>query len=343
MCPSRASSPHRVTFCSVLQIAVLMAANNQATLSGLSPAGLEAKLSFFAMNTKVTVTLADRTQSRRLQEVRDLFAAFENRFSRFRADSELGNLNRRGAGKVSVSPEMIDLLEECRHFSEATGGIFNPLILGQLEASGYTRSFEWIKDGVSRSTARRSLVPALEIELDFAGNEVMLPEGTRLDFGGIGKGYAVDRSVELLGDGGYLIDAGGDIFASGCNAQGEPWRIDVANPRQPNESLATLALVDQAVATSWTVKRRWRVGDSDGFANHLIDPRNGVPVENGVLGVTVVAGSTAAADVFAKTALILGSDAGPDFLSQQGADGLMVLEDGTLIATPKWPAQLAQV
>ncbi len=318
-----------------------MAATNQAILSGLAPAGLEAKLCFFAMNTKMSVTLSDRTQSRSLQRVRDFFTAFESRFSRFRPNSELGNLNHRCTRTVGVSPEMIDLLEACRHFSEATDGVFNPLILGQLEASGYTRSFEWIKDVVSPASIRGSSVPGFEVELDFVSNEVGRPEGSRLDFGGIGKGYAVDRAAEFLGDVGFLIDAGGDMFASGCNPKGHPWRIDVADPRRPGESLAFLALTDQAVATSWTVKRRWRVNNNDGWAHHLIDPRDGLPVRNGVLGATVVADSTTAADVFAKTALILGPGAGLDFLCSQRAEGLIVMEDGTLITTPMWPGLLA--
>ena len=318
-----------------------MAAINKFNLPALSTAQLEAKLSFFAMNTDVSVTLSDWAQSQRLAKVRALFETFENRFSRFRAHSELCNLNRHGGGSMNVSLEMIDLLEECQHFCGITAGVFNPLILRQLEASGYSRSFELIKDGGSLGSINSSPVSEFQVELDFSTREVRLPAGTRLDFGGIGKGYAVDRAVELLGDGGYLIDAGGDIFASGCNPSGRPWRIDVANPARLNESLATLALVDQAVATSWTVKRRWCVGNGHGFANHLIDPRSGLPVDNGVLGVTVVADSTASADVFAKSALILGHGAGSDFLTSQGCSGLMVMSDGTVITTPTWPAHLA--
>jgi thiamine biosynthesis lipoprotein len=298
---------------------------------------LEARSSFRVFNTEVQVTLADWQHSHLLPRVEAHFRRFEARFSRFLPDSELSRFNGRSDPTFAVSDGMYDLLAACRDFHQQTNGIFNPLIIDNLEAAGYDASFERLAGHRVTAKMPPAAPPALDcLELDPVRRTATLPLGLRLDFGGIGKGYAVDQAVSLLSEaGGFLLDAGGDIYGSGFAHQGATWRIEVADPAAPDESLCVVSLTDQAIATSWTTKRRWRAGA--GWAHHLIDPRTGRPTDERVIGATVIAPTTTQADVFAKSALILGPEQGPAFLESQAVHGLLVLADGSQIRTSGWP------
>ncbi len=299
--------------------------------------GLDARHSFCAFNTEVNLVAADWRHSHLFGSLETLFTRYEARFSRFLPTSELWRFNHRVSERDRVSAEMRELLKRCRYFSSITGGIFNPAILTNLEDAGYDRSFELI-GGTSRLRPRPP-VPAFEsLLIDGGTREVSLSLPFGVDFGGIGKGNAVDEAQALLPAGsGFLIDAGGDIFAAGRGPGGTPWLIDVADPREPDRVIARVELVDQAIASSWTTRRRWRC--AAGEAHHLIDPRTGLPAESGLVGATVIAARTDEADVFAKTALILGPEAGIDFLKRMGVDGLLIGEDGTQLHTTGWPGE----
>jgi thiamine biosynthesis lipoprotein len=298
--------------------------------------GLEARASFRAFNTDIEVKLADWRHAGLLGRTEAYFHAFEARFSRFRPDSELSQFNNRSAESAAVSPQMADLLFECNRYYHQTSGIFDPQVIDGLEAAGYDKSFERLE-----RRPRLQLPPfvsqqRLQLQVDTEHCVATLPLGLRLDLGGIGKGWAVDGAAELLSEaGGFLVDAGGDIYASGRTATGEPWRIDVANPLAPAEVLDSVWLTDQAIATSWTTRRRWQV--AGGWAHHLIDPRTGLPSRSGVAGATVIAPSTTQADVFAKCSVILGPRAGLAFLQEQAVQGLLILSDGSQVSTPDWP------
>lgn len=131
----------------------------------------------------------------------------------------------------------------------------------------------------------------------------------RLDLGGIAKGWAADIAAQRLAKAGpALIDAGGDIAVSGPMADGSPWPIAIANPFAPEDSLGLLLLVRGAVATSGRDYRRWTRGGVE--QHHIIDPRTGQPAQTDVLSATIVAPDGPAAEMAAKVALILGSQAG---------------------------------
>lgn len=301
--------------------------------SGVS---LEARRDFRCFNTDVAIQVSDWRWTQLLPAVEAFLHNFESRFSRFLPDSELSRFNRREAASVRVSEEMLALLAECLRLHRLTGGVFNPLVLESLEAAGYNASFERLRPVKQASSAVAA--PGLDrLQLDKEDGFVSLDVGLRLDFGGIGKGYAVDAASSLLEEAaGYLIDAGGDIYAAGSAPNGGPWRIDVVDPASPDTRLDVVALSDQAIATSWTTRRRWQT--RDGWAHHLIDPRTGLPADSGVIASTVVAQRAVDADVFAKCALILGPSDGLRFLESQDAHGLLVLSNGSVQRTPGWPS-----
>jgi len=305
------------------------------TINGLS---LQAKQSFRAFNTDVSITLADWRDSGLLAGVEAFLHDFESRFSRFIPDSELSRFNGRQQPVAGVSPEMLALLKECVRLHRRSDGIFNPLIIEALEAAGYTTSFDQLHQRDSWHRPAPGKPPSLDcLRLDLARSQAELPLGLRLDFGGIGKGYAVDAAASLLDAAqGFLVDAGGDMYASGFGPDGAPWRIDVSDPYDSESAIDAVCISNRAIATSWTTRRRWQV--TGGWAHHLIDPRSGRPAESGVIGSTVIAHLAVEADVYAKCALILGPEAGLTFLQERACEGLLVLQDRSQKHTPGWPS-----
>lgn len=293
---------------------------------------------FRAMNTSVELFAIDPRFAPNLAGAENVFHEEEQRFSRFREDSELSRLNARITTASAISQEMFEILSLAREFHVVTGGVFDPAVLPRLEAAGYDRSFERVvRDAGAVVNAEEPASHSMsEMRLDRTRLIFEAPAGLRIDLGGIGKGYTVDEAAAQLSPiHDFLVSAGGDMYASGTGPGGDGWLASVANPFDLEEDLSVLNLRDQALATSTTAIRRWQRGDK--IMHHLIDPRTAKPTENGVLSVSVIAPSAAQADVFAKTALILGLEQGGRFLESQRTPGMFVLSDGSCAWTAHWP------
>jgi thiamine biosynthesis lipoprotein len=293
----------------------------------------EVTRSFAAMNTQVNAAVCTppsgvAAAEAALDDIVALFRDAEDRFSRFRPESELSRLNRAAGAPFAASPELFDLVTAAVEFAERTGGWFDPTILPDLVAAGYDRSFETLSGG-SPCTAPAPRPNWSAIRLDRAGRIITLPERAALDLGGIGKGWTADRAAALLqGFSGFIVDAGGDIVTHGAQSDGSPRPVGIADPFDDSRDLAVLAMTGGAVCTSSTRRRRW---ESDGRpSHHIIDPATRRPAASGVVAATVRADDAATAEVLAKVAVILGGRQALTMVScWPGTAGFLVFEDGT--------------
>jgi thiamine biosynthesis lipoprotein len=172
-------------------------------------------------------------------------------------------------------------------------------------------------------------VPGLDAVIrDKQQQTLCLPYGCQLDFGGIAKGWAAHRvMLGLHAVGPALFSAGGDIAISGLRADGTPWKIGVDDPFRPGEYIEMLYVGAGGIATSGKDYRRWtRSGVPQ---HHIIDPRTAQPAATNVLTATVLAPDAMIAEAVAKAVLILGSEAGLEWLDADNElAGLLVLDDG---------------
>jgi thiamine biosynthesis lipoprotein len=293
---------------------------------------------FHAMGTTITLLLPERKAEIGSKLVRGLFMEWELTLSRFLPESELSRLNRHTGGPVRVSALLYRVTATALAAARATGGLYDPTLLDQLQQIGYDRSFDELP-GILQAASYQGQPGGgwRDIQLDPCTHCVTLPPEVRLDFGGIAKGMAVDAALECLRNTGItpaLVNAGGDLSVEGLPPQENTWPIAV----EGKETTWTIPLRRGAMATSGISRRRWIQGRKR--RHHLLDPQTGLPVQGDLWTVTVVAPRCEQAEVAAKVAFILGREKGSDFLRKHQLAGLFVSTDGSWQAVEPWPVRL---
>ena len=257
---------------------------------------------FNSMSTIVKLSIDRELFANDMMPVYKLFTQIEDTCSRFRQDSELARLNKRVGEEVEVSPIMFAILKAALRFFEETGGVFNPGILEAIENSGYSQSIELVR-GQNFFLFEKEPSPVL-------GQPFVLNEQTqtvilfsKIDLGGIAKGWVIDQAADVLGRLGFgFINVGGDIRVFGKLPR--PLNIGIENPFNPSVMISSIQVNAGAVATSTSMKRRWKVNSEE--KHHLIDPRTGKPSDSYIVSATVTAMTALEADILAKCVLISG-------------------------------------
>ncbi|MHB8059605.1 MAG: FAD:protein FMN transferase [Gaiellaceae bacterium] len=267
---------------------------------------------FHAMGTTIELLLeaeeGERAQSA-LLAVQEEFERLEAMLTRFRPSSELSRLNREG--RIVAPPDLERVVALALEAREHSGGRFDPTVYDAVAQAGYDRSFELVA-GKAGGDGYNGARCGGEVTIDAESGTIELEPGFHLDLGGIGKGYSVDRAVEILAVAGpCLVNAGGDLAVRGDKL----WPVGI-------EDGPTLELARGAIATSGRDRRHWRRGDEE--RHHLIDPVTGRPAASDLLRVTVVASSAVEADILAKTLFI----GGEKEAAEAGIPALLVGADG---------------
>lgn len=232
--------------------------------------------------------------------------AFEQKYSRFRDDSLISEINRQaGRAWVAIDTETESLLALCDQFHFLTEGILDPTLLPAIKL-WYGRPAGLPLPSESEIAQAMRTVGWSKVQR--RPGAVLLPEvGMCLDFGGFGKEYAVDAVAALAKRHGIvscLVDFGRDIFALGAPPDGPTWRIGLEDPRAPGTTWGSVAVCDQAVASSGSYRRFFeRAGRRYG---HIVDPRTGQPSIRATLAVNVVASSCLEAGALATAGCVLG-------------------------------------
>jgi thiamine biosynthesis lipoprotein len=279
--------------------------------------------SFWAMGTTVECLLESEAEAApAFETVETEFERLEAILSRFRLDSELSQLNR--AGRLEVGPDLLAVTQLALEARERSGGRFDPTIHDALVAAGYDRSFEFLaREGPAGSEEAPRCHG--DVTIDKPAGTIELEDRVRLDFGGIGKGYAVDRACALLSAWGpCLVNAGGDLAVRGRPRTG-CWPIGVETP----DGTISLALEDGALATSGRDRRRWRRGGTE--RHHLIDPTTGKASDSDLLRVSVAAPSAVEAEVLAKSLFLAGEQDAAFEAAKLGLAAVLVTEDGRTV------------
>jgi FAD:protein FMN transferase len=283
------------------------------------------KLSFQAMNTacRVTFSTPNPNLAREFQaEVLQWVAGFEARYSRFINDSLIGRINlAAGLHWVEVDPETEALFNLCQEMVFFTRGVFDPTALPLIRLWNWKAKPPVIpsSDGIRRA---QELVGWNKLQRRPGG--IFLPQkGMCLDLGGIGKEYAVDRVLTLALDRGIndvLVDFGADVRVHGQPPEKGAWHIGLEDPNNPGHVWVGVAVTNHAVATSGDYLRHF-VHQGRRYG-HILDPRSGYPVDNGILAVSIIAPHCTFAGILSTSVCVLGPKDGTALIGLcPGVDG----------------------
>jgi thiamine biosynthesis lipoprotein len=282
-----------------------------------------------ASDNEVQVDGADEARARVAAEaaIADV-RRIEAKYSRYRDDSLTTRINgAAGGAPVAIDDETAALLAYADRCFAQSGGRFD-ITSGVLRrAWDFRRQPPRVPDAAALSAALPLIGWA---DVEWTKRTIRLPRaGMEIDFGGIGKEYAADRMATICVEHGVahgLVNLGGDVRAIGAQSNGAPWRVGIRHPREAGKTIASVELVDGAVATSGDYERFFEIGGRRYC--HILDPRTGMPVAHWqsvsvVAPLCIVAGSC-------STMAMLMEAGGEAFLAQQGLSYIAVAPDGSL-------------
>jgi len=279
----------------------------------------------FAMDTVMSFTAygpkAEAAVDAAMKEIERLDALL----STGNESSEISQLN--AAGSFLISEDTLKLLEEAESILQSTGGLFDVTVYPLMQLWGFPTGDYRVPTQEEISNTL-SLVDAAQIQIE--GAQVTLGSGQQVDLGGIAKGYASDRVMELYREYGVtsgMVSLGGNIETLGTKPDGTDWKIGIRNPEIAATSdigsgtedvLLALEVENRAVITSGGYERYFEENGETYI--HILDPRTGYPADSGLLSVTVVSEKGMLADALSTSLYIMGEADAAEYWRVPGND-----------------------
>ena len=253
----------------------------------------------------------------------------DREMSPFKPESELSRINREAADHpVPISAEMFDILSRSIEFSKLSGGAFDITFSSVGYMYDYRRHIKPTDSEIEKSLPGINYRHLL-LDKDKQTIRFSRP-GTRIDLGGIGKGYAVDNCIALLKKRGIthaLVTAGGDSRVLG-DREGRPWMVGIRDPRRKDNVVAVIPLINSAISTSGDYERFFEV---DGVRyHHILNPKTGRSA-TGVHSASVIGPDATTTDGLTKPVFILGPEKGLKLIeSIPGVDAVIIDAEGRM-------------
>ncbi len=290
----------------------------------------------FAMDTFMSFTATGTESEEAVNAVMQEIQRLDRLLSTGNPDSEVSTINANGGGSLSVDTR--EILSAAMNINAATGGLFDFTVYPLMELWGFA-SKEYHVPSDEEISALLPLVDASKVQLQ--NGKVLLGKGQMIDFGGIAKGYASSRAMDIFREKGItdgMVSLGGNVQTIGNNPDGNRWRIAVQEPgNERGVYLGVLDVSGKAVVTSGGYERYF---EEDGQTYiHILDPRTGRPAESDLLSVTVVSADGTLADGLSTSLFIMGREQAVKFWrgSRQAYgmefDMLLAADDGKIYVT----------
>lgn len=286
------------------------------------------------MGTRITVELWVDDPAKAGPAIEAVLAEMrhiDESMSTYKPTSEVSQVNAHAAdGPMPISKELFDLLVTAKEYSRLTDGAFDIT----YASVGYLYDFrKRIRPSEAQIDKSLPAVNYQHILLDPEHQTVQFSQkGVRIDLGGIAKGYAVDRGIDVLKSMGMTrayVSAGGDSRIIG-DRFGKPWIVGIRDPRKgPGEALLRVPLVNAAISTSGDYERFF---DEGGVRyHHIIDPHTGHSASK-VRSATIIGPTATRTDGLSKTAFVLGPDEAMKIYNRiDDIDAIIVKLDGRVV------------
>ncbi|MEO8016685.1 MAG: FAD:protein FMN transferase [Pseudomonadota bacterium] len=266
---------------------------------------------------EVLVEIADESDARSIAAAAAACAwRIEARFSRYRNDNIVARINGSAGTPVEVDDETANLLDFAALMHQLSDGMFD-ITSGVLRRA-------WTFDGGDRTPTRGDIDNLLPLigwsKVCWDRPRITLLPGMQIDFGGIGKEYAVDQAtqaISAMSRAAVLVNFGGDLAVTRARDGGRPWRIGIEGIVAGATRAARLVdLTTGAITTSGDTYRYVELNGQR--LPHILDPRDGMPVRGAPRSVTVAAPNCTNAGMLSTLAMLRGAGA-EQFLESEGA------------------------
>lgn len=273
----------------------------------------------------------------RIDEAIEEVKRIEKILTTYNEESQTNQINAMaGIAPVQVDQEVYDLIERSLRISALTQGAFD-ITYGSMDKSlwNFDKNMTSLPDEATAKAMVR-LINYRNVLLNKENHTVFLKEkGTRIGFGGIGKGYAADRAKVVMQKAGVvngIVNAAGDLTVWGKQPSGEAWTIGIADPDKKQLPFASIQLSDTSVATSGNYEKFVMI-DGQKYS-HTIDPKTGYPV-HGIKSVTIICSSAEIADAMATPVMVMGIKAGLNLINQVKNIACIIIDDNNTLYTSK--------
>ncbi|MCE1251958.1 MAG: FAD:protein FMN transferase [Anaerolineae bacterium] len=268
-----------------------------------------------------------------LQQAMDQCAFYNALLSKTVEGSDVWRINHAGGEPVPVSQHTLTILKTAAEISEASQGAFNIAVGPVINLWRFTSGEAKVPDGESIKTLI-SHADCSKIKLQ--GDAVTVPAGMEIDLGGIAKGYITDRIADFLRERGVfraILNFGGTVVTLGSKPDGTPWIVGLQHPagEHGKKCWAAVPCSDESVVTSGVYERGFYVNGVR--YHHIVDPRTGWPVQNGVDCVTVCSKNSLLADGLTTALFVLGPEQGLNLAERFHVHAVYLERDGKISYT----------
>lgn len=275
------------------------------------------------------------------QKIDARLARINAAMSTYQPQSEISRFNRWAdpTQPFHVSEDFLKVFIVARYLHQLTGGAWDGTVDPLVTLWGFGRKAP-INDLPDPLEIQKRLktVGFDKISVTEDGDLLKTDPDLTMDMASIAKGYGVDQVAELISREGFenfLVEIGGEVFASGVHPDGKPWMVGVNRPNSTadtNDVFLSLPLRDQAMATSGDYRIFFEKNGKR--YSHILDPRTGWPAANNTVSASVIADDCAFADGLATAVMVMGADAGIDLVNDvEGVEAIVIVrgDDGDLI------------
>ncbi|HHW95496.1 MAG TPA: FAD:protein FMN transferase [Mogibacterium sp.] len=308
------------------------------TQTGCKREGWSVTETNYMLDTMCTITIYEMKEGGEeeakdaIDKAYDLCSKLEEKLSRTKEGSDISKLNKAG-GWVKVSDDTLEVVKSGIRYSKISGGVFDITIGGLTELWDFHSENPILPDD---KDLRNAVGHVSYKNITINGNKLRLKDPkTKIDLGGIAKGYIADRMVDLLEKEGVtsgIVNLGGNVVCIGGKPGDEDFNIGVEAPfSDGKELIGSLKVKDKTLVTSGVYERSFDLNGKN--YHHILSTATGYPVETDLDAVTLVAdkGHSMDIDALSTICLIKGAEKGMKFIEKmKGIEAIFILSDGTV-------------
>jgi thiamine biosynthesis lipoprotein len=293
----------------------------------------------FYFDTVISIAIYDSENETILDGCMKMASHYDQLLSAQKEGSDIWNVNHAKGKPVTVDSDTADLLQKALYYARLSGGRFDPTLGGVSSLWNFNGQTPGPVPAASDISSALTHVGYQNIEL--SGNTVTLKDpDTQIDLGAIAKGYIADQIKSYLQKQGVksaIINLGGNVLLVGSKPDHEEFTIGIQKPFADNSTyITTVSASDLSIVSSGTYERYF---EQDGKKyHHILDPSTGYPVENHLLGVTILSKLSVDGDGLSTTSFVLGLDEGMKLIeSLPDTEAVFITDDDQLHYSSGFP------